>query len=209
MPPPLRGKGLWADRFHRAKKCCSFHLGRQAKCILMCSPSPGSPSGPGHLAGGSPFNRWYYRLARARNRPSLPQVLNAHFQVIEILREVRLTRKYRLAPLPRRQSCLVGSLRYSRFMKCLAQAGRAEREWTGVRVGRGYNSWATNEPECSQHWMIPKGMTHWVSCLYKMSTPLRSLPSLQTPRKLPSSPTQPLIGVHVQPASSFPHRSKT
>lgn len=42
--------------------------------------------------------------------PSLSQLLDAHFQVIEIHWKVWLICEYRLAPLPPRQSCLLGSL---------------------------------------------------------------------------------------------------
>lgn len=70
------GRGLWAEwnlawKFNFMKKrlpawvrsilqgtkCCSLHLERQTKCMLMCSCSlsPGPQSGPGHLAGEGLF----------------------------------------------------------------------------------------------------------------------------------------------------------
>lgn len=55
--------------------------------------------------------------------PSLSQLLNAHFQVIEIHWEVWLICEYRLAPLPPRQSCLLRSLWYLRSVNYLAHTG--------------------------------------------------------------------------------------
>lgn len=78
---------VWARSIPKGKKCRPLHLRRQTKCILMCSwnPSSGPPSGPGHLAGEVSFKQvLIIDLFRVLTVPSLFQLLNAHFQVIEI-----------------------------------------------------------------------------------------------------------------------------
>ena len=105
---------------------------------VQLPPQPRVPIRPGHLAGEVSFKQMLIiDLFWALTKPSLSQLPNAHFQVIEIHWEVWLIWEYRLAPLPLTQSCLLGSLQYSRFMNYLAGAGekrRLDRD-RGGRVG--------------------------------------------------------------------------
>lgn len=126
---------VWVSSIPGGKKCCPLHLERQTKCILMCScsPSPEPQSAQGiWLERVSLKQMLIIDLFCALHMPSLSQLLNAHFQVIEIHWEVWLICEYRLAPLPPRQSCLLGSPGTQDSRNIWHEPGRMENNWPGV-----------------------------------------------------------------------------
>lgn len=90
----------WPETFHRDIGAVRWTWRSRLSVFYYAAATP--PHGPSQAQGiwlerVSPQQMFIIDLFRALNMPSLSQLLNAHFQVIEIHQEVWLICEYRLA----------------------------------------------------------------------------------------------------------------
>lgn len=138
--------------------------------------------------------------------PPLSQLLNAHFQGMEMHRKVWLICKYRLAPLPWMQSCPLGSRWYSRFMKYLAQAGRTENELAGAEDGADLILALLMKPTVADTDYAQVDYT-WGQCLHKTLNPC-DFPIAPHSQKALEQPDPATKWCVLTAAGSFPYRLK-